>query len=180
MRRLALTLIGVLCLSIPSKAETLVIVDLGDGVYAVAGINGGDVRAIGVFTEIKTITPDKPLPDAKWDVDSLHVLVIDDENLRGTLPQSQVNIFTSVPLRDWLADNGGKFRFSSNDSLTTGSDARNLELPVWVKGWDLLMNDVQAGKVTLPAWIISNGTTGTIEPLPKSVDDAVKRLEAFK
>jgi hypothetical protein len=36
------------------------------------------------------------------------------------------------------------------------------------------------GKIKLPAWAISNGTKGVIEPLPLTVDASIKRLEEFK
>ncbi len=128
--------------------------------------------------------PDDPVPPP---TDGLHAVIVDDENIRGHLPQSQLNIFTSIELANWLkentatADDGGPaFRFSSNDSLVRGEPARELELPVFVGGWDAVMDAVRAGQISLPAWAISNGERGVIEALPQSVDAAIRRLEEFK
>lgn len=127
--------------------------------------------------------PDDPVPPPTV---GLHVLIIDDENERGLLPQSQINIFTSRKLVDWLDANCAKagdgepaYRFSSNDSLAPGAEARRLELPVWVEGWDAVMNAVRAGRVKLPAWAVTNGNRGVIEPLPLTVDAALARLQEF-
>lgn len=128
--------------------------------------------------------PDDPVPPP---TSGLHVIVVDDENERGLLPQSQINIFTSTKLVEWLDENCATasdgepaYRFSSDDSLIEGEDARKLELPVWVAGWDSVMKAVKDGKIKLPAWAVSNGTKGVIEPLPMTVDAAIKRLEEFK
>lgn len=128
--------------------------------------------------------PDDPIPPP---TSGLHVIIVDDENERGLLPQSQINIFTSIKVVRWLdancttaSDGEPAYRFSSNDSLVEGEDARNLELPVWVAGWDAVMKAVKDGKVKLPAWAVTNGTKGVIEPLPLTVDAAISRLEEFK
>ena len=128
--------------------------------------------------------PDDPVPPP---TSGLHVIIIDDENERGSLPQSQVNIFTSLKLSQWLdsncaTDSSGEpaYRFSSNDSLAEGEKARQLELPVWVAGWDSVMKAVKNGSIKLPAWAISNGEKGVIEPLPLTIDAAIQRLGEFK
>jgi|GEM_PF-6976313 len=127
--------------------------------------------------------PDPPPAPIQWKVSGLHVLVIDDENQRGKLPQSQINIFTSKPLRDWMDAHAAKesdgrpaYRFSHPESLVDGSEGRKLELPVYVEGWDLLM---ESG-TKLPAWIVSDGEREVIEPLPESVEAAIEKLEEFK
>jgi len=131
--------------------------------------------------------PPGPTPAVEWKVSGLHVVIVDDENERGKLPQSQVNIFTSKPLREWLdqhtvkaPDGRPAYRFSGVESLESGGDARRLELPVFVSGWLLVQQRVAEGKVKLPAWIIGTEKATTIEELPASVDDALKRLEELK
>jgi len=133
-------------------------------------------------TPTPTPTP-TPIPTPTT---GLHVIIVDNENVRGTLPQSQVNIFSSKEVADWLKKNTAKtsdgqpaFRFSSNDSLV-GEEARKLELPIFVEGWDTLMKAVSEGKVQLPAWAISNGSRGVIEPLPTSIEATIRRLEEYK
>ncbi len=128
--------------------------------------------------------PDPPIPPTP---SGLHVLIIDDENVRGTLPQEQINIFTSEKLMDYLdskcvkeSDGEPAYRFSSNDSLAPNSEARKLELKVWVEGWDAVMKAVADGKVKLPAWAVTNGTRGVIESLPGSVDAAIARIKEFE
>lgn len=122
--------------------------------------------------------PPKP-PQVTWKVNGLHVLVMDDENLRGNLPQSQINIFTSKPLKDWLIENS-LYRFTSNDSLKKGEPARQLETNEFVDGWDLAYSAVASGALSLPVWIVSDGEKQILEPLPLDVETALKKLEAFK
>jgi hypothetical protein len=176
------------CAGLAAQADDLMVLKLSTG-QAVALKTGADgLTVLGVFNTVTVIesTPDppKPPPANNWSVTGgLHVLIVDDENLRGKLPQSQINIFTSKPLRDWLdastpkgKDGRPAYRFASNDSLVEGGEARKQELPVYVQGWDLLMKS----GVSLPAWIVANGEQTTIEPLPKSVDAAIARLEELE
>ena len=171
------------------EAQQLLVVKLGEKQHVAFSVDAaGNYKFLGTYTSVKGIgdTPDPPPPPSpnSWNVTGgLHVMIVDDENLRGKLPQSQINIFTSTVLRAWLDSNTPKakdgrpsYRLSSNDSLADGSEARKQELPVYVQGWDLLMKS----GVALPAWIVANGKRTTIEPLPKSVDAAIARLEALR
>jgi len=170
-------------------------------VLVVSGTNPNGGPAADMATHTVTLTgprpppgPD-PKPEPKPDPDDpappptpgLHVVIVDDENMRGHLPQSQINIFTSIDLANWLktntaraADGNPAFRFSSNDSLVQGEQARQMELPVFVGGWDAVMSAVNSGQIRLPAWAISNGNRGVIEALPTSVEAAIRRLEEFR
>jgi hypothetical protein len=176
------------CVGLAAQADDMMVLKLSTG-QAVAIKTGADgLTVLGVFNTVTVIesTPDppKPPPANNWSVTGgLHVMIVDDENLRGKLPQSQINIFTSTVLRAWLdktcpkaKDGRPAYRLSSNDSLVEGGEARKQELPVYVQGWDLLMKS----GVALPAWIVSNGKRTTIEPLPKTVDAAIARLEALQ
>lgn len=158
---------------------SILVVEVQPGIYYGLDLETGLARTI-LFTRLDTPNP-PPLPTT-----GLHVLIVDDENLRGSLPQSQINIFTSKKLADWLntncvkaADGQPAYRFSSNDSLEEGTPARKLELKVWVDGWDAVMAAVNEKRVTLPAWAISNGKIGVIEALPANVDTCITRLEEF-
>jgi len=172
-----------------AQAQQLLVVKLSDKQHVAFEVDAaGGYKYLGTYTSVRGIgdTPDPPQPPSpnNWAVTGgLHVMIVDDENLRGKLPQSQINIFTSTVLRQWLDSNTPKakdgrpaYRLSSNDSLVEGGEARKQELPVYVQGWDLLMKS----GVALPAWIVANGTTTTIEPLPKTVDAAIARLEVLK
>jgi hypothetical protein len=172
-----------------AEAQQLKVVKLTDDKYVAFAVDGDNYQYLGTYTSVKGIgydTPDPPPPPSpnNWAVTGgLHVMIVDDENLRGKLPQSQINIFTSTVLRQWLdktcpkaKDGRPAYRLSSNDSLSDGGEARKQELPVYVQGWDLLMKS----GVALPAWIVANGTQTTIEPLPKTVDAAIARLEVLK
>ena len=172
-----------------ADAQQLLVVKLGEKQHVAFSVDDvGGYKFLGTYASVRGIgdTPDPPPPPSpnNWNVTGgLHVMIVDDENLRGKLPQSQINIFTSTVLRAWLDSNTPKakdgrpsYRLSSNDSLADGSEARKQELPVYVQGWDLLMKS----GVALPAWIVANGKRTTIEPLPKSVDAAIARLEALR
>jgi hypothetical protein len=164
--------------------QQLKAIKVADDSFVVFQIDAsGGYKLIGVYDSVEIIggktpdpTPPPPQPNAWTVTGGLHLVVIDNENERGKLPQSQINIFTSKPLREWLAVNAVGYRFSSNDSLVTGSEARKQELPVYVAGWDLLMKS----GVALPAWIVANGRRTVIEPLPKTVAEAQARLEALR
>jgi hypothetical protein len=173
-----------------AEAQQLKVVKLSEKQYVAFSVDGDNYIYLGTYTSVKGIgydTPDPPQPPPAnaWSnaTGGLHVMIVDDENLRGKLPQSQINIFTSTVLRAWLdktcpkgKDGRPAYRLSSNDSLAEGGEARKQELPVYVQGWDLLMKS----GVALPAWIVANGKRTTIEPLPKTVDAAIARLEALK
>lgn len=173
-----------------AEAQQLLVVKLSDNKHVAFEVDAvGGYKFLGTYTSVRGIgdTPDPPQPPPAnvWSnaTGGLHVLIVDDENLRGKLPQSQINIFTSTVLRAWLdktcpkgKDGRPAYRLSSNDSLAEGGEARKQELPVYVQGWDLLMKS----GVALPAWIVANGKRTTIEPLPKTVDAAIARLEALK
>ena len=185
-----LSILLLLALSGLSQAQQLKAVKVADDLFVVFEIDAnGGYRLIGSYKSVEIIggnTPDPPTPPApnNWNVTGgLHLIVVDNENERGKLPQSQINIFTSTPLRQWLDSNTPRnkdgrpaYRFSSNDSLAVGGEARKQELPVYVEGWDLLLKS----GVTLPAWIVSNGRRTVVEPLPKTVEAAISRLEALK
>ena len=172
-----------------AEAQQLLVVKVKEGQHVAYSVDdANNYTYLGVYKSVRGIgeTPDPPPPPSpgNWAVTGgLHLMIVDDENLRGKLPQSQINIFTSSVLRQWLDSNTAKakdgrpaYRLSSNDSLVEGGEARKQELPVYVQGWDLLMKS----GVALPAWIVANGRKTTIEPLPKTVDAAIARLEALK
>ena len=172
MKRWAILL--TLLLAPTAYGQSVLVLDLGNNTQiAMVTLASGEVVVIPQVTLFK-IPP--PIPTVAWRVDGLHMMIVDDENLRGNLPQSQVNLLLSVPFRQWLDSNAKGYRFSSNDSLVVGSEARELELPVYVQGWDLLMKSNKE----LPLWIIGNGRQTVIEPLPETVDAAIRRLEALR
>jgi hypothetical protein len=185
-----LSILLLLAFSGLSQGQQLNVVKIADDSFVVFEIDAaGAYKFIGSYKSFVVIgapTPDPPTPPAPnaWNVTGgLHLIVVDNENERGKLPQSQVNIFTSVPLRQWLdsntargADGRPAYRFSSNDSLVVGGEARKQELPVYVEGWDLLLKS----GVKLPAWIVSNGRRTVVEPLPATVDAAISRLGGLK
>ena len=172
-----------------AQAQQLLVVKINERQHVAFEVDAaGAYRFLGTYTSVRGIgdTPNPPLPPSpnNWTVTGgLHVLIVDDENLRGKLPQAQVNLFTSTVFRQWLDSNTAKakdnrpaYRLSSNDSLVEGGEARKQELPVYVQGWDLLMRS----GVPLPAWIVANGRQTIIEPLPQTVEAAIARLEALR
>jgi hypothetical protein len=159
-----------------ANAQTLFSVKVSDDLTVYAMVTPSGTYTATSITEID-ITP---TPTVEWQTDKPRVIIVDDENLRGNLPQEQVNIFTSPILRTWMEADGFEYRFSSNDSFIEGGEARKLEDPVWVEGWDLLLNEVKEGTVKLPAWIIGDKNNTVIEELPLATSKAMERLEAFK
>jgi len=176
MRPLRTILLALLLTGPAFGQGSVLVLDLGNNTQiALVTLPSGETVVIPNVTIFKVPPPSPPQPQSQWKVTGLHVLIVDDENVRGNLPQSQVNIFSSRPLRDWLNQNA-KYRFSSNDSLRPGQPARELEQAAFVNGWDL----VAEGGVELPAILVSNGTKQTLEPLPADADATITLLEGFK
>lgn len=117
-------------------------------------------------TPTPTPTP-TPVP-----VQTLHVLIVEemDDRTAGKLPRSQVEIFTSTELVDYFNAAGASWRMFDED-------ADQSRLPeVWRKG----MAKVSESGVKLPAVLISNGSKGTIAPLPTSVADLKALIDKYK
>jgi hypothetical protein len=117
--------------------------------------------------------PPPPLPPS-IKVTGLYVLVVHDPQGRA-LPQAQANIFTARTIRDWLASNCTKdkaetpaFRF-----LVPGSDVARETDPAW---WAAMR--LQAPPE--PYWVLIDDKHMVVEALPKTVADALARLESFK
>jgi hypothetical protein len=180
MRSFIILLLNMFASVVGAAEASILVAEIQPGIYYGLDLETGLTRTI-LYHKLGVPNP-PPLPDT-----GLHVLILDDENLRGSLPQAQINIFTSTELAGWLdancvkaADGQPAYRFSSNDSLAEGTPARKLELKVWVDGWDAVMKAVADKKVTLPAWAISNGKKGVIEELPANIAACLKRLKEFK
>lgn len=158
-----------------AEAQQLNIIKIADNAYFAYEISAdGTYKHIGNYKTLNILNPTPPPSPTHWAVTGgLHMIIVDNENERGRLPQSQINIFTSTPLREWLNANIVTYRYSSND---LSAEARKLEQPKFVQGWDLLMKS----NTPLPAWIISNGQQTAIGPLPKTVNDIITQLERFK
>lgn len=181
MRTVYALIVSLIAATVVAADASVLVVEIEPGIYFGMDLETGMPRTI-LFHRLDA--PPQPPPITQ---SGLHVLIVDNENLRGDLPQAQLNIFTSEPLAAWLTANCAKtsdgkpaFRFSSNDAFVADAPARKLELKVWVDGWDAVMSAVGVKKVSLPAWAVTNGKKSVIEPLPATVDACLKRLAEFK
>lgn len=122
-----------------------------------------------------TVPPPLPPPQPPpIKVSGLYVLVVHDPQGRP-LPQAQANIFTARAIRDWLTSNCTRdaagtpaFRFA-----VPGSDvAKEVD-----KAWWAAMR-LQAPPE--PYWVLIDDKHLMVEALPKTVADAIARLEAFR
>lgn len=111
------------------------------------------------------VDPVDPVNPAPFQTDRLTVLIVRETETSSDLPQSQIGIFNSIPVRNACA---GNIRILDN------------ETPILEDGpWQAAMNAVKASGVSLPAIAISNGRTGTIEPLPLTSTATVTLIGAF-
>lgn len=118
-----------------------------------------------------TPTPD-PKPDpAPIAVDSLHVLIVYDEQARlnGTMPTSQIGILTSFPLTQALLAANAKYRiYEKNTPMATETE-------------QAFKDAMQLPRQSLPWIIISNGANkGFSGPLPQTADETITLVNRFK
>lgn len=120
---------------------------------------------------IKAGLTDIPPPDVvPVPTTTLHVLIVEEMDSRGELPASQVSIFTSTDLRKWLTESKAQWRIFDRDV------PQEQLADVWKAG----LKKVSESGLQLPVVLVSNGSKGTIEKLPKSVGELTTLLERFK
>lgn len=120
---------------------------------------------------IKAGLTDIPPPDVvPVPTTTLHVLIVEDMDSRGELPASQVSIFTSTDLRKWLTESKAQWRIFDRDV------PQEQLADVWKSG----LKKVSESGLQLPVVLVSNGSKGTIEKLPKSVGELTTLLEKYR
>lgn len=120
---------------------------------------------------IKAGLTDIPPPDVvPIPTTTLHVLIVEEADERGTLPASQVSIFTSTDLRKWLTESKAQWRIFDKDV------PQEQLADVWKAG----LKKVSDSGLQLPVVLVSNGSKGTIEKLPKSVGELTTLLEKYR
>ncbi len=98
----------------------------------------------------------------------LTILVVEDSSQRRSLPQSQVNIFTSAAIRSHLTnDLKAEFRFWNVN--TDGA----MDKPVF-------QDAAKVKRDSLPWIVIAHGKRGFSGPLPASVDDFIALVDQYK
>lgn len=106
---------------------------------------------------IDPVDPVDPVDPAPFPVDELAVLIVEESTERSTLPQAQLDIFTAGQV--WMDQNG-------IEGMILDPDTQGVNMPPWREAFAVPRQSV-------PWIVISNGRSGTSEPLPQS-------LEAFK
>ena len=129
-----------------------------------------------------TVPPPPPPPpptDAPWGSPGLSVLILRESQSLQSLPVAQRAIFTSAQVLQWLNSNcvqlpDGRpaFRVWDDD----GSDVGNAPA-VMQAAYKIVRAKMEDNAPTIG---ISNGKTGYIGPLPGTVVDMLKLLEAYK
>lgn len=124
-----------------------------------------------IAAAIKAGLTDIPPPDVvPIPVTTLHVLIVEEMDDRNTLPASQVDIFSSTELRKWMVEHNAQWRMFDDDIDTSQLEQK------WKDG----LKKIADSGLQLPVVLVSNGTRGTIEKLPKSVAELTALLEKFK
>jgi hypothetical protein len=108
------------------------------------------------------ILANAPIPEA-----GLHVLIVEETEDRRQLPQSQVNIFTSVTLREYLDSKAKAWRIFDQD----------VDLERESEVWQKAMGRERA---SVPWIVVSNGRTGHEGPLPKTVAETLTLIKKYE
>ena len=123
-------------------------------------------------------TPNPTPTDLPAKVSGLYALILHDPLTNGRLPQTQVDVFSSKAVRDWLTANTAKdaagtpaFRVLAPDQ-----DLSREKDPTWVA----LKTAANGGGSTDPYWLLIDETRWIVESVPKTAEAAITRLEAFK
>lgn len=122
------------------------------------------------FHHPKQSEPDRPSPVV---TKGLVVLVKEDVDERGSLPQSKIDIFNSGAIRDYLnthcvQDSSGKPECRMVDKSVNMSEEPQP-----------LIDAFNLANASLPEIVISNGSQGTHEPLPPDVASTLTLLKKY-
>lgn len=148
-----------------------------DGVYVLGFVNGDGnlllhrvVAGKGPKPPPGPVDPKPPIPVPNG---GLQVLIIEDSAARFKLPKEQVGIFNSVPIKEYLrakclktADGTPDFRIIGH---TQDLSKEQQYLRDAFKIWE---NNPQK---TLPWIIVTTGTDGVSQPLPKTIEEKIGR-----
>jgi hypothetical protein len=158
-----------------------------DGVYVIVVAVNSEILLHRV--EVGPVVPPQPpepdpKPDPKpqnapWESPGLTVLILRESQSMATLPVSQRAIFSSGRVHQWLTSHAVKlsdgdpgYRIWDDDSADTSGAPDVLRKAMEV---------VKAqAKPDVPIIGISNGKAGFVGPLPATIEETLKLLEAFK
>lgn len=152
--------------------------------------NGVYVIAVAVNSEMLLhrveVGPVVPPPDpepkpqtAPWAAPGLTVMILRESQNLATLPTSQRAIFTSDRIHKWLKANAVKLTDGQSGYRVLDDDSGDVSgLPdVLQKAFAVVKAKSDGDK---PIIGISNGKAGFVGPLPASIDETIKLLEAYK
>jgi hypothetical protein len=105
--------------------------------------------------------------DAPFPSDALAVLIVEETIDRSALPADQVNVFTSVLIRQKVAELGGEIRVWDQHVDASHDDEK----------WRLAL---LRPRESLPWIMIAHGKQGHMGPLPGTVDETIALIEKFK
>lgn len=111
---------------------------------------------------------DPPVPKTG----QLKVLIVEETGSRGELPSSQISVFTSMDIRDYVKKACSKTG-EQPDFRVYDKDVSVATEPEWIKK---AFSEQRQG---LPWILISNGTTGFSGPLPKDVTETLSLLKKY-
>lgn len=111
---------------------------------------------------------DPPVPKTG----QLKVLIVEETGSRGELPSSQISVFTSLDIRDYVKKACSKTG-EQPDFRVYDKDVSVATEPEWIKK---AFSEQRQG---LPWILISNGTTGFSGPLPKDVSETLSLLKKY-
>lgn len=107
----------------------------------------------------------------------LRVAIVEETADRSKLPGSQLAILTSVKLREYLDANCVKENGQPAYRIWDKDIDASRESQLWQ---DALSKVKGTEGITLPAILISNGSTGYIGPLDGTVDETIERIKQYE
>jgi hypothetical protein len=121
------------------------------------------------------VPPVPPAPPAPISAPGLRVLIVYEAADLGKYPATQVSILSDGSLRAYLLDHCPK-----------GADGKTAEFRIWDKDVDasgdakLWQDALKLPRERTPWIVVSNGVTGTQQPLPDNVADTLKLIQKFE
>lgn len=123
------------------------------------------VKGVVPPTPTPTPTPPTPVADNPFPPGKNYVLIVEEQEERGNLPEEQQYIFSDVRITDFLESKGIEYRIL--DTNTTFSDANS----IWKKPLSC-----RKGKFSI---VVANGTSWKAIELPSNVESTLSFLSEF-
>jgi hypothetical protein len=124
-----------------------------------------DLRAALTLVIAELGKPPTPPPGpAPIPVAGLHVLIVEETDDRGRIPQGQLAVLQTTQIQELVKSKNGQFRQYDDDPEITD--------PIWKAARN-------RPRTALPWIIVSNGSSGVEQPLPATIEETLALIGRF-